>query len=735
MKIPPRKSVIERVSGELTLPDLSRVLHVAPDDDAIVLFPLVDPPKKPLVAKLSKICLELDSGHVRITNFKVPPYMLAGTTEITDAAKKIRDAHWVMIEPLIDTGPQIFGPDRGTLIKQRAAQLKKTEKALYRILYRYWYYGMTKDALIPATANCGAPGTIRTPKPGVKRGRPSKKLKMTQDIDFAGVNVTQTDRQNFNKAIDLFYVKEGKNLAKTFQKMWERFYNDGYEDKDGTLVPILKPARQIPTRRQFRYWYRLERDEMTLLKGRSRSSDWEMNNRAITGTAQQNVAGPCARFEIDATIADVFLVSRYNRRYVIGRPTIYVVIDVYSRMIVGLYVGWEHPSWEGARLALTNAFSNKVEYCAEYGIEIKPEDWPCQHLPQRLLADRGEIIGDAPTCMIDNLDIVVENTPPYRGDLKGVVESRFAIFNGDPIADLPAAIDGKTGKRGAPDARLDAALDIDEFTTAMIEAVIHHNKFNEKPALLNKGMIADNILPNPIHIWNWGLQNASGSVEIFDIDAVRLHLLRAGQASVREDGIHFKSMRYTTSRAIAEGWFSRARTKGASKIDVRYDNTTTNHIWYFDKDAAKMERCDLMDSEARYHNMRMEEVANLLDQLEVSEQLREDAAAQSHATKNTRRAKNNKTSSGEAKAARAGMSKASQTSGMRENRQVETAIDRAIRGSKGGNDASSAAANDGAHTATVVPIKDDGIAAAQKRSQAKLLEQLQKLQEGDDDEL
>ena len=138
---------------------------------------------------------------------------------------------------------------------------------------------------------------------------------------------------------------------------------------------------------------------------------------------------------------------------------------------------------------------------------------------------------------------------------------------------------------------------------AMIEAVIHHNKFNEKPALLNKGMIADNILPNPIHIWNWGLQNASGSVEIFDIDAVRLHLLGAGQASVREDGIHFKSMRYTTSRAIAEGWFSRARTKGASKIDVRYDNTTTNHIWYFDKDAAKMERCDLMDSEARYHNM------------------------------------------------------------------------------------------------------------------------------------
>ena len=734
MIVPPRKSVIERVSGELTLPDLSRVLHVAPDDDAIVLFPLIQPPKKPLVAKLSTICLELDSGHVRITNFKVPAYILAGTTEITEAARNIRDTHWTMIEPLIESGPRIFGSDRGTLIKKRAAQLKKSEKSLYRILYRYWYYGMTKDALIPATANCGAPGTIRKPKPGVKRGRPSKVLKMTQDMDFVGVNVTQTDRQNFNKAIDLFYVKEGKSLTKTFQRMRERFYNDGYDYINGTLVPTLRPARLIPTKRQFSYWYRLERDEMTLLKARSRSSDWEMNNRAITGRAEQNVAGPCSRFEIDATIADVFLVSRYNRRYIIGRPTIYVVIDVYSRMIVGLYVGWEHPSWDGARLALTNAFSNKVEYCAEYGIEIHPEDWPCQHLPQRLLADRGEIIGDGPSGMIDNLDITVENTPPYRGDLKGVVESRFAIFNGDPIADLPAAIDGKTRTRGAPDPRLDAALDINEFTTAMIEAVIHHNKFNEKPALLNKGMIADNILPNPIHIWNWGLQNASGSVEIFDINAVRLHMLREGEASIREDGIHFKSMRYTTSRAIAEGWFSRARTKGASKIDVRYDNTTTNHIWFFDKDTAKMEQCDLMDSEARYHNMRMEEVANLLDQIEVDGQLREDAAAQSNAAKNTRRAKSSKAASDQAKATRAGMSKASQTSGMRENRQIETSMDRAIRGSKWGSDPASTAANDGTRTATVVPIKDDGIAAAQKRSQAKLLEQLQKLQEGDDDE-
>jgi putative transposase len=266
MKIPPRKSVLERVSADLTLPTLIRVLHVAPDDDAIVLFPLVEPPKKPLTAKLSKICREIDSDHLRYSNLKMPAYMLAGATEITEAAKRIRDSHWETIRPLIDTGPKIFGPDRGALIKQRATELGKTQKSIYRILYRYWFYGMTKDALIPALTNCGAPGTIRTPTEGVKRGRPSLVLNMTKDIEFAGVNVTQSDRQNFNKAIDLFYVKERKSLPKTFQKMRERFYNDGYENIDGTLVPILKPYLVIPTKAQFRYWFHIERDEMTLLR-------------------------------------------------------------------------------------------------------------------------------------------------------------------------------------------------------------------------------------------------------------------------------------------------------------------------------------------------------------------------------------------------------------------------------------------------------------------------------------
>src|SRR5699024_11573469 len=72
---------------------------------------------------------------------------------------------------------------------------------------------------------------------------------------------------------------------------------------------------------------------------------------------------------------------------VIGRPAIYAVLDVYSRIITGLYVGLEGPSWIGAMMALDNMVADKVEFCKQYGIDITPEQWPTHHLPEIIIAE------------------------------------------------------------------------------------------------------------------------------------------------------------------------------------------------------------------------------------------------------------------------------------------------------------------------------------------------------------
>src|SRR5690625_7427785 len=109
----------------------------------------------------------------------------------------------------------------------------------------------------------------------------------------------------------------------------------------------------------------------------------------MLGNSKSETNGPGTRFQIDATIADIYLVSSLDVNKVKGRPIIYGVLDVYSCIITGLYVGLEGPSWIGAMMALYYMVEEKVEFCKEYGIDISPEQWPTRQLPVVSIADRG----------------------------------------------------------------------------------------------------------------------------------------------------------------------------------------------------------------------------------------------------------------------------------------------------------------------------------------------------------
>ena len=77
---------------------------------------------------------------------------------------------------------------------------------------------------------------------------------------------------------------------------------------------------------------------------------------------------PGTRFQIDATIADIYLVSSLDVNKVIGRPVIYAVIDVFSyryRIICRL----EGPSWIGAMMALDNMVADKVHFVNSMGLK------------------------------------------------------------------------------------------------------------------------------------------------------------------------------------------------------------------------------------------------------------------------------------------------------------------------------------------------------------------------------
>jgi hypothetical protein len=78
---------------------------------------------------------------------------------------------------------------------------------------------------------------------------------------------------------------------------------------------------------------------------------------------------------------------------------------------MGMHVTLDPPSWRSAAMAIMNTAEDKVRYCKSFGIEIRPEEWPCQHLPGTILADRGEMEGSIADCLVMELGVTIENAP------------------------------------------------------------------------------------------------------------------------------------------------------------------------------------------------------------------------------------------------------------------------------------------------------------------------------------
>ncbi len=84
--------------------------------------------------------------------------------------------------------------------------------------------------------------------------------------------------------------------------------------------------------RQFRYFFETNYRKSDVIKQRTPAKIFDKDIRALTSTAAYMNIGPGGRYEIDATIADLYLVSEKDPEKIIGRPVVYLVKDVFSRM-------------------------------------------------------------------------------------------------------------------------------------------------------------------------------------------------------------------------------------------------------------------------------------------------------------------------------------------------------------------------------------------------------------------
>lgn len=593
-------------------PIVERVLHIDHSSDFVVLIDRNRDNKTalPRFELLSTIEDALQRGQARVVSDPVPvTHPITDRHNLPDKKLKKLERHeaqvefrWRVIQYLQKTyGVDLFlSSTRGRACKDAAQHFGiKQSKTILKFLRWFWQDGQTINAL---RSHYGVQISNKPRNVTRKLGRPSKYSELTGHQ--RGKNLTEDDKENIRQAIKLIIIKPGENKPRSFFKdthsyLLQNYYSDGIEIVDGNISVKLKPLDQRPTRNQVRDLYYREFDFLERIAHRYGRSAPLLNHGASKHDSTRMAFSSGSQYQIDATVGDIYLVSSIDPTRIIGRPVIYLVSDTFSRLIVGYSVTLEGPSWLGATFALLNIIEDKVEHCRQFGINIQSHLWPVKHMASTLLCDRGEFEGYNANRLLENWgiqDLMV--LPPFRPDMKGIVESTFQLMNMKLVKWLPGAV-YKTRERGVPDYRLDAQLTLDQFRRMMIQFILRHNNTRRmKNYELLPAMMSDGIQPYPLEIWNWGLKRAGRLIEL-DYQSARLGILPRKRAKVTRYGIEVDGLFYTSETVENAFWSERAR-KNRWSVEVIYDPRSTDEVYLLFENKRPPERCYLTPRHQHY---------------------------------------------------------------------------------------------------------------------------------------
>jgi hypothetical protein len=552
---------------------LYRVLDFDPDLNTIILFELQDKRKsKPFTFSFQRFSTMVKTRVIVPSSYPLPIYMLVDEGSINQESKNKRDKNYQLIQPLIKDKDFLFEytlSQRSLVLSRYASDTGVSQQHIRMLLVRYWRYGQNIYGLLPAYPCCGAPGKERT-SGALSLG----KMKQNRILPMQRANtfiMNKNDKENISKSLKKHYLKVGGlTLDETYEKYKIEFFHDETE-----RARLADEAAYIPSPKQFRYWAKKVISETKAIHSKTTKSNFLLNQRARLGSAADTSTLPGDVFEIDATVADVHIVSSLNKATVIGRPTIYTVVDRATRMITGVHVSLYNASWRAARQALANCFMPKKKYCYIFGIKIFEKQWPCSHVPVKLICDNGEMIGLEPQSTVTPMT-TLEFAPTYRADRKSIVERRFGILNQKAIHPLLGSTRGGKIVKGEPSPTSRACLTLQEVTKTIILAILEHNESTFKElAYINPLLIEHDLSMSPLESWLISLKKSRFSAHSVMEDEVISRLLPPEEVSITPGGLQYNNLFYECDEKLA----SKSRVFGQSRREARIDDNCVDYIY------------------------------------------------------------------------------------------------------------------------------------------------------------
>jgi putative transposase len=276
------------------------------------------------------------------------------------------------------------------------------------------------------------------------------------------------------------------------------------------------------------------------------------------------VEWPLAETQIDHSLLDIMVVDS-EHRLPIGRPWLTVLIDVFSRVILGFFVSLDPPGSIGTGLCIANAILPKERWLARLGIDA---EWPVWGLPHRIKLDnakefRGKMLRRAAQERGIDLQFRKVKQPKYGAYIErliGTIASKIHLLPGT-TASSPKA-------RGEYPSEAKAVFTIEELEQWLAQwftTVYHHR--------LHRG-----IGRTPLSMWEEGLRGTKDRPgiglppRITDETRLRIDFMPYIERTIQQYGVEVDNIRY---------WDDKLRPHIARK-DPQHPGRTLKHRFHFD---------------------------------------------------------------------------------------------------------------------------------------------------------
>lgn len=493
---------------------------------------------------------------------------------------------WSLVEPLIQAFKRKTNLSRNSftaLIRQRAEETETSQTTLLRTILRYYYFGGTRLALLslppgvkPGQASYPTASTDSNAPPPKRRGRQSaladelgrnEFIVRTEDIE----DMVACFRRLLTKGPAFKTTAHEEYLAEEFRRRHPAIY----------ARYIASEAPEPVTARQFRYYID---EHLRVSDELARNMRTHQRNPGYLGSVR--AAGPCEIYEIDATGGRIHLVSHDDPPVLVGKPTIYFLIDRWSRFVVSAYLSLRSASYEEVRHALLIAFTSREARFKRLGINITDARWPVGRMPAVICPDRGsDFMSDAmEQSVVNDLRIDLTPLPPLCPDGKAIVErlireiKRRMAASGIQGAYADRPMDPRT-KRTARKAEACAVRTLADAYRSLVDIVDDYNNRPHTTLRRRRVLTQAGVAPTPRDAYLWGLKNITGlrSAPLSEDDYHRL-LLSTDKANIAKGVLRYKSRPYLPDNETAAE-LARRSTGRAKSVDIKLDKTLPTEVW------------------------------------------------------------------------------------------------------------------------------------------------------------